>query len=116
MSESVFKPFVVLKLNNVYPAAGEVGKGFFALFTFALVLEKEIKSHDFKISVESYECLEDINCIINGMKFESKNEIIQTIQKDVNDNFTEFPIELQRAGNDYNWYILSKMIEICENV
>lgn len=116
MSESVFKPFVVLKLQSVVSSNGELGKGFFALFTFALVLENEIKQHDFKISVESYECLEDINCIVNGMQFESKNEIIQKIQKDVNDNINEFPIELRRAGDDYSWFLLSKIIEICENV
>lgn len=113
------KPFIVLKLNTIYQAPkSEYIKGFYAFFNLLLVLpdKNEIKQHEFKISLDSYHYLLEIDNMINGTKSDLKDEIILKIQNDIFENVNEFPIAFKREGNDYSWFLLSKMIEVSENV
>jgi hypothetical protein len=115
------KPFIVLKLCSVVQAPKDENlKGFFANFILLIVLpeKNEIKKHEFKISLDSYHLLEQIDNIVNGIKNEIKDEkdIIKSIQDDVFNNVSEFPIQMKKDGDDYHWFLLKKMIEISENI
>ncbi len=115
------KPFIVLKLCSVYPAPKDQNlKGFFAHFILLLVLpeKNEIKKHEFKISLDSYQLLSQIDNIVNGIKNEIKDEkdIIKAIQDDVFNNVSEFPIKMSKDGDNYLWYLLSQMIRVSEEI
>jgi hypothetical protein len=110
------KPFVVIKIEQVYPSQNE--KGFYAHFKLIICVPetKFIKDFNFKISVESYDYLSYVDKIISGKKISTEDEIINEIQNCIFENVKEFPIQIKKSGNNYDWYIFSKMIEICEKV
>jgi len=112
-------PFIVLKLENVTTAPRESFKGFYAYFKLLLVNPEtnNIKDYSFKISMDSYNFLKYIDDIINHKEVKDVNDsILNNFASDVKELNLKEPLKIVKNGEDYQWYLLSKFIEICEKV
>lgn len=112
-------PFVVLNLENVNAAPIETTKGFYAYFKLILLNPetKQMKDYSFKISIDSFNFLKLVDDIINLKEVKDINDsIIKNFYLEVKSLNLNEPLKMYKSGDSYNWYLLSKFIEICEKV
>jgi len=113
------KPFVVIQLNSCKNAHGDsVMKAFIANFKLLLVNPKtnKIKDWSFIITGDNYFALQQIDSIINNENISVDNPSLKKFQSAVKKLESKTPLKLLRKGDEYNWYLLQKFLEVYEGV